>query len=278
VFSYQRFPIDVAAPRQWAWPLLAVVLAAVLWAARDRLGRAPFAALAFFVATLSPLLGFIPLYTFRYSYVADHYQYVACIGPITLFAAGAVWFTERAGPAGRRLGFGAAAALLATLAALSFQQSRAYRDAETLWRATLEREPDSFLANTNLGNILMNRDEFEAALSHYRAAAESRPDDFLSINNLAYALATGPEGLRNPAEAVVLAERAARATRYNSPLVLRTLAAAYAGAGRFEDAVHICERGIQIARLLGDRQTEFYLQNELTRARSRIPGSANRER
>ena len=48
-----------------------------------------FAAAIFFVATLSPLLGFIPLFTFWYTYVADHYQYMASIGPIALMSAGA---------------------------------------------------------------------------------------------------------------------------------------------------------------------------------------------
>ena len=57
---------------------------------RRYVGRSVEVAAAFFVATLSPVLGFIMLYTFRYTFVADHYQYLACIGPIALVSAGLV--------------------------------------------------------------------------------------------------------------------------------------------------------------------------------------------
>ena len=59
---------------------------------RRYFGRSVEVAAAFFVATLSPVLGFIMLFTFRYTFVADHYQYVACIGPIALASAAIVEF------------------------------------------------------------------------------------------------------------------------------------------------------------------------------------------
>src|SRR3989442_7077849 len=57
-------------------------------------GRCGEVAAAFFVATLSPVLGFIMLFTYRYTFVADHYQYLACIGPIALASAGSVKFAH----------------------------------------------------------------------------------------------------------------------------------------------------------------------------------------
>jgi len=183
VFSYPRFAIDGRAPEQWTWPLLCVALGVGLFAARGRIGRAPFAAFAFFVASLSPVLGFIPLYTFRYTYVADHYQYVASIGPITLFAAGAVRLAGRISPTGRRLAIAAASALLATLGMFTFLQSRAYRDIETLWRDTLAKNPGSWMAHHNLGNELLRQQRWEEAIESYRRALEVRPDLFLSQLN-----------------------------------------------------------------------------------------------
>jgi len=87
-FSYPKFAIDPSQPLQYSWAIAGAVLLWILWRWRSAIGRAPLAAAIFFVASLSPLLGFIPLFTFWYTYVADHYQYVASIGPIVLFSAG----------------------------------------------------------------------------------------------------------------------------------------------------------------------------------------------
>jgi len=88
VFSYPRWTISAGNPLDYVWPLVTVAAAAIICFARRYLGRGPEVAALFFAATLSPMLGFIMLYTFRYSFVADHYQYLASIGPLALAAAG----------------------------------------------------------------------------------------------------------------------------------------------------------------------------------------------
>src|SRR5438067_7888807 len=72
----------------YAWIVAAAALCILIYFARRYVGRSVEVATLFFVATLSPVLGFIMLYTFRYTFVADHYQYLACIGPIALASAG----------------------------------------------------------------------------------------------------------------------------------------------------------------------------------------------
>ena len=86
-FSYPKWKLDAGDPFAYGWVLAAVALCAVIWFARRFVGRSVEVAAVFFVATLAPLTGFIMLYTFRYTFVADHYQYLACIGPIALAAA-----------------------------------------------------------------------------------------------------------------------------------------------------------------------------------------------
>ena len=102
-------------------------------------------------------MGFFNLYTFRYSLVADHYQYLACLGIITLFSAGVALLLKRAEGWGRMLGQTCCVALLSVLAVLSWRQSRMYADAETLYRTTIERNPDCWLAHNNLGSVLNTR-------------------------------------------------------------------------------------------------------------------------
>src|SRR6266576_780795 len=89
-FIYPRWNISPAHPLDFIWLLAGIALCAVIYFARCYVGRSLEVAAAFFVITLSPVLGFIMLFTFRYTFVADHYQYLACIGPIALVSAGAV--------------------------------------------------------------------------------------------------------------------------------------------------------------------------------------------
>ena len=67
----------------------AVAAVIVLWCLRRRLGRGPLVAALFFGGTLFPALGFFDVYPMQYSFVADHFQYLASLGVLTLLAAGA---------------------------------------------------------------------------------------------------------------------------------------------------------------------------------------------
>ena len=142
----------------------------------------------FFAVTLSPVLGFIMLYTFVYSFVADHYQYLACFGLLALAAAGIEWCSGRLSrqiPVMRPLFCGV---LLAALGVLSWRQCRMYSDGETLWRATLARNPRCWLAYDNLGVTLLEKGHLDQALEQYRKAMEINPDDKDVHNNLGAAL------------------------------------------------------------------------------------------
>lgn len=175
-FSYPKFEIDVSDPFHYGWLLAGLALLYALWRARERIGRGPLVAMLFFVATLSPLLGFIPLFTFWYTYVADHYQYVASLGPIALFAGIAVpWARGHLGP---NLAALLALLVLGVLGALSFEQSRIYESRETLWRDTIAKHPGSWMAYTNLGRFLLNEERFEESLVAYRGALALRPETF----------------------------------------------------------------------------------------------------
>jgi hypothetical protein len=87
-FDYPRWRLDAAVWWQWLFPAGALAMVAALWFARKRTGRGPLAAVLCFAVTLFPALGFIDVYPFRYSFVADHFQYLACIGPLALAGAG----------------------------------------------------------------------------------------------------------------------------------------------------------------------------------------------
>jgi len=155
---------------------------------RGVLGRGPIVAAIFFIAALSPLLGFIPLYTFRYSFVADHYQYVASIGPLALAAAAIARVLQSIHTGKPFLKFTGCGILLLMLGVLTWRQSATYANAETLWRTTIERNPDSDLAHNNLGNILFKQGHVDEAIGHYVRALAVQPEYPEGHYNLGMAL------------------------------------------------------------------------------------------
>src|SRR6202453_2873462 len=348
-FSYPAWTLHPGNPLSWGWLLAGVALCHVIYRARKHIGRGAEVEALFFVATLSPVLGFIMLYTFRYSFVADHYQYAASIGPIALASAGIVTLAESRKKIRGVIYAGAAVVLLA-LGVLTWNQCHAYLNSETLWRDTLAKNPASWMAYNNLGTDFQQRGRVDEAIANYLKALELSPaqaevennlgfalqqsgelnqaiahyqkalgidPDFatahfnlgnalhqtgqtgqsiaeyqkalqiapgmpeahlnlgnsfrqqghakeaieqfqkaLEINpnyeeaqsNLAYILATCPdESLRDGAKAVKLAQQANQAVKGGTPIVLYTLAAAYAEAGRFPEAVDAAQQALNLA-------------------------------
>ena len=94
IFSYSRWHVSQAVWWQYLFPIALAALFGGLWLIRNRT-RAPLAAMLFFAGTLFPALGFVNVYPFIYSFVADHFQYLASLGVITLFAAGVTTFVAR---------------------------------------------------------------------------------------------------------------------------------------------------------------------------------------
>ena len=184
-FSYPRWTISASHPSAYAWLVLTLALGVVIWRGRRRLGRGVEVAGLFFAATLSPVLGFIMLWTFVFSFVADHYQYLACLGPLALAAAGiqgGLGWAARGSPLLKPIG---CAVLLTILGALTWAQCGQYADAETLWRATLARNPGSWLAHNELGLIRLDQGKLEEAAGEFKMTLALHPDDEKAHNNLA---------------------------------------------------------------------------------------------
>ena len=176
-FIYPHWEIDASLAWQYLFPVAAVVVLIALWRLRTRIGRGPLVAVVFFAGTLVPALGFFDLYPFRYSYVADHFQYMACIGLIALTVSAGAAMYQRAGQHGRDSGRLATALVLVLLAVSTWKQARIYQDQETLWRDTLARNPAAWMAHNNLGAILIQQDKIEKAMGHSEQALQLNPDD-----------------------------------------------------------------------------------------------------
>jgi tetratricopeptide (TPR) repeat protein len=349
-FIYPQWTIEPNNPFSYIWLVAGIALCAAIYFARRYVGRSVEVAAAFFLATLSPILGFIMLYTFRYTFVADHYQYLACIGPIALVSAGLVKLTNSVGYGPRFLS-ALGILIFSVLGLLTWRQSASYRDSETLWRTTIDRNPGCWMAENNLATALLEGGDIDGAIAHlekslrlkfdvleshnsltyalfrkgdadaaiaeahvalkfdpdnagthavlgmalmtkglldeaiaqlskaveilpnhsnanynlavalaekgetvdaiahYEKAIEAQPDMFEALTNLAWIFASSSDAnIRNGPKAVELAEEANRLTGDTSPVVLRTLAAAYATNKSFDKALETSRSALQSAQ------------------------------
>ena len=186
-FIYPRWQINAGVWWQWLFPGAALAVVAGLWRLRRRIGRGPLVAVLFFGGTLFPALGFTNIYPMRYSFVADHFQYLASVGLIVLTVGGLGQFAKPWKQSGPRLEGLVCAGLLLALGTQTWRQAWMYQDSETLWRTTLRRNPDCWMAHNNLGSALDKQGRSEEAISEFQAALRLKPDDSLAYNNLGVA-------------------------------------------------------------------------------------------
>ena len=136
-------------------------------------------------------------------------------------------------------------------------------EAITHFQRALEIQPD-FAAYYNLGNAFRRKGMAAEAMAYYQKAIELQPQFIPAQKNLAWMLATWPEpSVRNGGKAVALAEQANRFSKDKDPLILRTLAAAYAEAGRFPEAVLTAKQALALAVAQSNTGLTNVLQTEI---------------
>ena len=231
IFIYPRWNISPSDLLNYIWLLAGIAACLAIYFLRRYVGRSVEVAAAFFVATLSPVLGFIMLFTFLYTFVADHYQYLACIGPIALASAGVVSLSDKFARY-RAVILSAALLVVASLATLTWRQAAMYTDIETLWRTTLARNPECWMAHTNLGLVLLQKGKVDDSIAQYRSALQMQPDSWDAEYNLGTALL----GKAQVDEAILHCERAVR-MRPTDPDAQVALGNALFQKGRVDEAI-----------------------------------------
>ncbi len=200
IFIYPRWEIDSSQLIAYL-PLLAALAGLFgLWLNRAKWSRAVLLAAAYYVVSLFPVLGFFSVYFFRYSFVSDHFQYLASMGPLALASAGIVTGFSRltasrhlsvlpsksrqrppqgSGVAGSAVAttplVGTCGVLLLLLVVLTWRQTAVYHNLVTLYTATLTKNPGCWMAHYNLGIVLNEQGNTDGAIAHYRQAVELRP-------------------------------------------------------------------------------------------------------
>jgi tetratricopeptide (TPR) repeat protein len=140
------------------------------------------------------------------------------------------------------------------------------------WRKTLSTRPNDAEAHTSLGNGLVQMGLVREAMAHYEEALEIAPDSALALNNLAWILSASPDDkVRDGGKAVALAEQAVEYSGAKNAMFMRTLAAAYAEAGRFTEALQTAARALRITQAENNAAGIHTLQDDIALLRANSP-------
>jgi tetratricopeptide (TPR) repeat protein len=240
-FVYPQWQIQAGNFRWWLPLTAALVVTAVLWRYRNGWSRPLLFAWGFFCAALAPVMGFMDVGFMKHSLVADHYQHIAVIGVIALAAAGLGAWHQSVRAAARWAAIAVAVPAAGTLLLLTWQQSGLYRNAMTLYQATLEKNPTCWMAHNNLGIALADVDRLQDAIDHYRQALQLMPDYPEADNNLGNALIKSDR----PQEAIEYFERAIR-QKPDYAEAHNNLGFALVLSGRHHEAIEHYEQAIRI--------------------------------
>ncbi len=255
---YPRWNIDA---HHWTayLPLAAVfVLLLLFFFNRATWSRAWFFVFACYLAALLPVLGLVDNTIFRFSFVFDHLQYLAGIGPLALAAAGIAQLAHRV--FSKQLWFQPTlgSTLLLLLGTLSFQRAGVYTNQETLWTDTLSKNPDCAVAYGNLGALRAVQGLGNEALDYCRKAVALNSDYAEAHNNLGVLLLA--EGRTE--EAI---SHYQDALRINPTYVdaHKNLGNAFTQTGRLDEAIGEYQKALQINP--GHAEAHFGLGIALTK-------------
>jgi len=204
IFIYPRWKINSSQLTAYLPFVAALAGLLSLGLIRAKWSRTVFFAAGYYVVSLFPVLGFFSVYFFRYSFVSDHFQYLASMGPLALAGAGIVTGCNRLAASRRLLAalpstprhsatptllVGVCGVLLLALVFLTWRQTAVYHNLVTLYTATLTKNPGCWMAHYNLGIALNDQGDADGAIAHYRQAVELRPSYAEAHYNLGRLLA-----------------------------------------------------------------------------------------
>src|ERR1051326_8157510 len=177
MFIYPRWDVRESIWWQYLFPAGVIVLFVAAWLIRSK-SRTPLAAALFFVGSLFPALGFVNVYPFIFSFVADHFQYLPSMGVIALAAAlcRKKWL---------RVGAIVTAGIFAILTWINCAK---YVDVETLYQTTIRQNETCWMCYNNLGVIRLSQNQLPEAKGNFEAALQIRPKYSEALYNLANVL------------------------------------------------------------------------------------------
>jgi len=241
IFIYEHWTISASNPFDYIYTLgFIVVISAFYMYSRQvdsnkhtgTFYRGPLAGALFFSGTLFPVLGFANVYPFMFSYVADHFQYLASLGVIVPLAALLTSLVDKLSLENKGIGSAIGGVMLGLIGVLSWNQCQMYKSGESLYRVTIERNPNCWMAHNNLGAIVLAQGKILEAQLLFKKALDIRPRYPDAQSNMCSTLIR----LGRPQEAILHGYEAVK-LRPTSPENENNLAIALVEIGRLDEAI-----------------------------------------
>jgi tetratricopeptide (TPR) repeat protein len=185
---YPRWEAEAGSALSYLPPLAVIVVWLFLWRRRESWLRPFFFAYSYFLVALVPVLGLVNNTFLRYSFVADHFQYLAAMGPLALAGAGVIRLADFFIPGRGWLPSILEGGVLLVLGIATWQRVWVYESEETLWTDELSKNPDCWVGYYDLGHALFQKGQVEEAMALYEKAVEINPRFAKAHNNLGLAL------------------------------------------------------------------------------------------
>ncbi|MDY6950166.1 MAG: tetratricopeptide repeat protein [Thermodesulfobacteriota bacterium] len=250
-FVYPQWQIDAASVVSYVPALLVAGSLGLFWRYRKSWGRGPLFGLGYFVVTLFPVLGFFDINFMRYTLVTDHWQYTSIIGIIALVVGlGTAIVAKR--PQLKKMATVVAVAIVGVLSVLSWGECHKYKDVEALWRDTVAKNPQAWVAHNNLGTALLAKEAFEEAVIHCTEALRMNPGHA----KVHCALGTALAGVGRLEEAVTHLSNGL-ALNPNLASAHYDLGRALSALGRLEEAVKHFSEALRLAPGLAEGHADL---------------------
>lgn len=236
IFIYPKWMVQPSSVPQWIPSVSLAALLVALFVLRNRIGRGPLVAALLYVGTLVPALGFVDIYLMRYSWVADHFQYLASIAAVATFAALVLRLARNRTAAA----VACAIPILAGLSVLTWRYERVFRDYISLWSDVVAKNPTAWIGSQNLAAALSDAGRVGEAKQVLARAVDLNPrDDFAHYQFSLIALRCGdPRWAGEIAEAAIRSGLDSHSTRLALALSQLEMSQTTEAVDNLERAIH----------------------------------------
>ncbi|MDP8212361.1 MAG: tetratricopeptide repeat protein [Candidatus Zapsychrus exili] len=181
-FIYSRWVIDTHVWWQYLYTLFIIDLIGVPWILKDKVGRGPLVLVLFFIITLFPALGFFNIYPMRFSFVADHFQYLSILGPIIFVAYFLESLLEKKNICNciKKVFL---PLLILILIFLSIRQTEIYKNKLTLYNDIIKKNPKCWMAYNNRGSFYQGKGQHDLAITDFSKTLDIDDRFALVYNN-----------------------------------------------------------------------------------------------
>jgi tetratricopeptide (TPR) repeat protein len=162
---------------------------------------------------------------------------------------------------------------------LAYAQTRRDEEAAKHFQLLLKffpKDQRAFVANrvlvhNQLASIRVRQKQFDRAIAQFQGSLKLNPKQSEILNAFAWTLVSCPDqSLRNPSQAMALAQQACDLTQGKQPLYLNTLAIAHASLHHYSEAVNLCEKAVALAQAKNDQKLVARLQKQLFQFRKAL--------